>query len=635
MINKGIHKISEFFSKYIVCIMPAVMLLQAFLLVTAVESITFYDSNIFYDWMDISNLFNIFYNVFIYVVFLLLLYAITNRLFISYTLVWILTMVVSVINHLKWNSLQDCVSVSDLKKISEAMQVAGDSQFIGTYKLIVWGIIFVVTSVFCFLLDRIVKSKEKKHTRIKYLIAAIVLIFIFAISLLLGQKQIQVAKLTEARNAKQIGPIAYFLESMLTESMNVSYTKKEALASYNKYVEKGRADSSVLSNSSQEMPNVIVIMSESFYDVNQLQGDIISYSEDPMKDFYDIQKESISGNTYTNIYGGSTHYSEFEFLTGWNTKGMDINDCPYKDYFKNPQPSIARYFKGAGYNTMAIHPYDGRFWNRYVAYGKMGFDKFVDRGQMKYTDMCGYISDEALTNEIIYQYEDKKDTQKPFFCFAVSIANHIATINGEQKENMSEAIDVNYSGSIAGYDQNKKRRFKQYVSGIAKSAEALKELTNYYKTVDEPTVIVFFGDHAPSYALDLLNAQEKEETLAYSTPFIMWSNYDMENAAFEEMTNNLSGDKASRGLNVSYLSTYMLCAMNLPLPSQGYYELGLLKDYPIETRYQIINQAGESSTTYDKIGKEAYLNRALDLKRQINGLLENPAEIEHIWDYPK
>ena len=252
---------------------------------------------------------------------------------------------------------------------------------------------------------------------------------------------------------------------------------------------------------SVKRPNIIVIMSEAFYDLDRLEG-AVSYSEDPMRPFREVCKEGISGDLYVNVYGGSTHFTEFEFLTGWNTRGMNTGSCPYKEYFSKDQPSFARYLKEQGYQTVAIHPYNGKFWNRYVAYPRLGFDAFIDQYRMSYQEKCGYISDDSLTKEIIKQFEEKKEGS-PFFCFSVSVANHIAILNGEEKENAPDQIKVTYDDAL-GYGPNKKRWVQEYVSGIEKSGEALQELTDYLKTQDEPTIVVFFGDHAPSYALDQL-----------------------------------------------------------------------------------------------------------------------------------
>ena len=41
---------------------------------------------------------------------------------------------------------------------------------------------------------------------------------------------------------------------------------------------------------------------------------------------------------------------------------------------------------------------------------------------------------------------------------------------------------------------------EQYLNYVHESDKAFGELVNYFKGVDEPTLIVMFGDHAPRFA---------------------------------------------------------------------------------------------------------------------------------------
>lgn len=610
----------------------AYLMLQAILLTISIEYITFADQNTVNTFLAETNLYFIIITVVLIFVVLLLLFQGFKKLLPGVLVVSVFSVVTSVINNMKWMNLKECVTISDFAKLSEALKVAGEADFHFDISIVICGVLICVSIFIAFCMDRFVVLKmEQKQVYFKIckrigVVLCIVLLPVLVVDL---NKSV-VAKLTESNTAETTGPLMYFMESFATVAFDQDYSEEEAISSYDAQVNKGKElypASKKISVADIEKPNVIVIMSEAFYDVNRFEG-VLSYDKDPMQYFYEIADEGITGNTMTNIYGGSTHYSEFEFLTGWNSKSMNSGSCPYKEDFDEHQPSLVRYLKDLGYYSIAIHPYDGRFWKRYIAYPYMGFDKFVDRSQMTYTEMCGYISDESLTNEIIYQYEKKESSNKPFFCFGVSIANHIAIINGDRKENMSTAIDVTYEKEIPGYSDAKKERVNQYISGIYETGKALKQLTDYFETKEEPTVIVFFGDHAPNYAIDILNAGKKDKDLAYSTPYLIWSNYDMtktvESSYFED----------GMDLNVSYLSTYMLDKLQMPLPTQGYYNVALQAEYPIETRYIICNEFGRQYDSFSKKEKSEYFNHALDLKKQIQAIVEEPKMASDIWDYP-
>ena len=165
---------------------------------------------------------------------------------------------------------------------------------------------------------------------------------------------------------------------------------------------------------------------------------------------------------------------------------------------------------------------------------------------------------------------------------------------------------------------------QEYVSGIEKSGEALQELTDYLKTQDEPTIVVFFGDHAPSYALDQLAAGKKDTNLAYSTPYLIWGNYDW-------MT-----EKEAQNVSASYLSTYLIQLLHMPYVSQNYYNIAMRNAYPVETRYMIKNGKGQFYDQFTQEEQKDYYDHALDLKKHVETLLENPDRISDIWtDIPK
>jgi hypothetical protein len=78
---------------------------------------------------------------------------------------------------------------------------------------------------------------------------------------------------------------------------------------------------------------------------------------------------------------------------------------------------------------------------------------------------------------------------------------------------------------------------ENYLNLIHESDKALKELVTYFENVDEPTVIVMFGDHQPGVGNKFYkklaggskNTLEGEELMnLYHTKFLIWANYDIE-----------------------------------------------------------------------------------------------------------
>ncbi len=625
--KKWLRVFSEKFYKDEKVIVPVILSIQAFLLIIGMQAITFADYNVLYQWISIDNIGYVLYAFLLSFLLLQFFLCVFKRLTPGFVIVSIVTILISVINNMKWVSLKECITVSDFEKLSEALTVAGEADF----KLFIdwWGcvIVAIILLVLSIIMDIKIILPHRKDAQFQfYNRTTLLLVMLILLPIVVADaKGSAVDKLTQNSSADKMGPVIFFMESIFTAYMDEPYTFEQAKKSYDQYVEDGKEIATGYCDVQTEekiQPNIIVIMSEAFFDVNQFEG-VLTYSENPMAYYEKMQEESVVyGNAKVNIYGGSTHFSEFEFLSGWNSKGMNSGSCPYKEYFNEEQPSFASYLNEQGYYTLAIHPYDSFFWNRKHAYPNMGFDRFIDRSYMKYTDMCGYISDDALTNEVIYRYEERKkmDENEPFFCFGVSIANHVAMINKEEFENTANHIDITYEKNI-GYSDTRKQRVKDYIGGISKTGEALYKLASYFKEQDEPTVILFFGDHAPNYAIDIMEKNGKEEA-CYSTPYLIWSNYEIADV------------KEEPDVNVSYLSTYLLKTIRMPLANQNYYNIALHNQYQYETRYEICDIEGDSYEDMTSSKKDAYFKHALDMKKHIPALLAEPQKMKDAWEIP-
>ncbi len=608
-------------------IVPVILSIQAFLLIIGMQAITFADYNVLYQWISIDNIGYVLYAFLLSFLLLQLFVCVFKRLTPGFVIGSIVTILISVVNNMKWVSLKECITISDFEKLSEALTVAGEADFklfIDWWGCLIGAIILLVLSI---VMDIKIVLPHRKDAQFQFYnrTTLLLLMFVLVPIVVADAKGSAVDKLTQNSSADKMGPVIFFMESIFTAHMDEPYTFMQAKKSYDQYVQDGMEIESSLCDvqvEEESKPNIIVIMSEAFFDVNQFEG-VLAYSENPMAYYEKMQEESVVyGNAKVNIYGGSTHFSEFEFLSGWNSKGMNSGSCPYKEYFNEEQPSFASYLNELGYYTLAIHPYDSFFWNRKHAYPNMGFDRFIDRSYMKYTDMCGYISDDALTNEVIYRYEERKKMNKtePFFCFGVSIANHVAMINKEEFENTANHIDITYEKNI-GYSDRRKQRVKDYIGGISKTGEALYKLASYFEEQDEPTVILFFGDHAPNYAIDIMEKNGKEEE-CYTTPYLIWSNYEIADV------------KEESDVNVSYLSTYLLKTIRMPLTKQNYYNIALHNQYQYETRYEICDIEGDSYEDMTSSKKDAYFNHALDMKKHIPALLAEPQKMKDAWAIP-
>lgn len=341
------------------------------------------------------------------------------------------------------------------------------------------------------------------------------------------------------------------------------------------------------SDASAEKPNVIVIMSESFWDISQLYPAMdIEGNADAYSDFRDLWNSTGHGHIAVNIVGGGTVTTEFEFLTGFNALTLGNEGEYYRKYCATKkQESLGTYFDSQGYSTLAMHPYDGEFWGRNRAYRNMGFqrEKFMD-DFVNRVNYRGFISDESLTDEIILEYENNKKNNgdKPLFNFNVSVGNHVVQL--KKHPGGRDTYERNYHMLYKDnkMDSRNNGKTNEFLNGVQVTTDALKRLMNYFSSVDDPTVIVFFGDHCPSFAYDVANTYDLlDQVELYQTPFVIWSNYK-----------NISRDYGS--VNASYLSELVLDYIGAPDTVQRIHNRRLAARYPVNTKFEMRTADGEN-----------------------------------------
>ncbi len=267
-------------------------------------------------------------------------------------------------------------------------------------------------------------------------------------------------------------------------------------------------------------PDVIVLMSESFWDPTRLPN--VKLSPDPMPTIREMQ----SGNVFSPEFGGMTANVEFEALTGFSNAFLPYGSIPYQQYIRNPIPSLATFFRGEGYVSRAIHPFQSWFWNRTAVYKAFGFDTFRSEENMPPMQKRGiFASDESLTNEIIRQADAMDD---PFFFFAVTLQGH-----GPYEANRYAKNTIKIEGNLPEGDR---QVLATYSQGIKEADDSLKKLMDWAKKRDRETIIVLFGDHLPPLNTVYTNTGfmkgvtaerkgSKDQMKAqHETPLVVWSN---------------------------------------------------------------------------------------------------------------
>ena len=282
--------------------------------------------------------------------------------------------------------------------------------------------------------------------------------------------------------------------------------------------------------STVKQPNIIYVMNESFYDVSRLEG--ITYSEELTPNLTALKEQAAYGYCYSPSFGGGTCDVEFEALTGFSMSHLPAGVKPYQQHVTQDMFSLPQYLKSTGYQTLAIHGYYARFWSRNVAYPYLGIDEYIAREQFTEPELRrGFVSDAEMTRRIISEYE-AREADGPLFIHAVTMQNH--TTYSEDRYVADELVQI--TDYPAGMSENTLSQLRDFATGVKEADAALGDLIAYFSTVDEPTIIVFWGDHMNPIG-SACNSFELFESTGYiekgsstspalhKTDLLVWSNY--------------------------------------------------------------------------------------------------------------
>ena len=241
-------------------------------------------------------------------------------------------------------------------------------------------------------------------------------------------------------------------------------------------------------NKAGEKPNVIMLMSEAFIDPYHFGEE--HFTKDPIPNFHKLYDESLHGTMYSPEFGGGTANVEFEALTGLSRQFIPDNSVAYQLYVKKPLPSAAYAFKAAGYETTAIHSYFGWYYQRESVYRLLGFDQFIS-GELMDLDHAlgsgwGFPKDHNITNSVL---ETLDTTEGRDFVHAVATEGH----QPYKPQEDSEFVKTDELPNITRQYLNK---FTDKMNSVDKE---IGRLVEELEKRDEPTILVFFGDHYPTF----------------------------------------------------------------------------------------------------------------------------------------
>ncbi len=315
-----------------------------------------------------------------------------------------------------------------------------------------------------------------------------------------------------AQGYKDYGFVYSFSASVVDQGMTAprDYSQESVDAALSKIAAKD--------TSTEELPNVICVLLESFIDPKEVN--FLNFSENPVPNFDHLYQNFSSGYLTVPVVGAGTANSEFEILTGMGMQFFGLGEYPYKTILKsNSCESIASALgNNLGYGTHVVHNNGGNFYSRRNAFTQMGFDSFTSKEMMniqEYTPLGTWPTDDILISEV---EKSLNSTTQQDFVYAITVQGHGAY--------PTEKVIANPEITVTGApDEGKNNEWEYYVNEIHEVDKFIGNLIDMLSKRDEKTMVVFFGDHLPT--MGLTNEDMKSQDI-FKTKYVTWNNFGAE-----------------------------------------------------------------------------------------------------------
>ena len=231
----------------------------------------------------------------------------------------------------------------------------------------------------------------------------------------------------------------------------------------------------------EEKVNVVGLMLEAFADFS-VKFDTIEYTRDVYALYHALEAESYTGTLVDNIFAGGTINTERAFLTG----------CSTLYNWRTTTDAYPWYFKSQGYDTSGDHPCYEWFYNRENINSYLGFDSYRFVGN-HYESLTGGIAmDDVFFPELTADLLSRLESDRPQFSFSVTYQGH-----GPYDGTLCQWGEVEDFIANEELDEESRTILANYLGSVEDTQKHLTEFVDTLRALDEPVVLIVFGDHMP------------------------------------------------------------------------------------------------------------------------------------------
>lgn len=253
-----------------------------------------------------------------------------------------------------------------------------------------------------------------------------------------------------------------------------------------------------------------------------------------------------------HTFGGGTWVSEFAALTGMpqDIFGAGGMYAPYV-LAPNVHDALALQLRRLGYLTIGVYPTSASFINGSNAYRAYGFDHLYGASELglkewEETDAQMFAAAKRI-------YDKVRKPGQPVFIMILTLNQH-----GPHDDDPMASLPLPYRNLLHGLPPGTALNFDTYLSRLHDSDLAMRGLEHAFLDRPQPTVLVHFGDHQPSFNGGIRDLAR--HTPAGLTPYRDYLTYYM-------VKSNFAGPPlpAYPMLDIAFLPSMVLQAAGVPM----------------------------------------------------------------------
>ena len=356
-------------------------------------------------------------------------------------------------------------------------------------------------------------------------------------------------------------------------------------------------------------PNIVMIFSESFWNIDDMKE--VRFDQPVASNFEQLKQKGILVDMISPSYGGISSNVEYEMLTGSSIKFFSSGYIPYMQLYIDDKyikaPSVIQELKRNGYKTHITSTWESSLFNCKSVYEYFGVDVTEYKEDLKDSyKKGGRISDAYVAERLIQELKEKPKDEKLF--------TMILTAQAHMPFNFDKYEDYDISIVDSKLDPEEEDTIRSYAQGVYDADKQLKEVYDFIQTYEEPTILIFYGDHLPylknekgediTKKLEYFNTGDSTEDLyrKYHTQCLILANYDIGEDDIEDMGPDLVMD-------------YLLNNMDLEVSPYYQWLYTTIDKLPASNLYVSVDKNGNKYKTSKLTGT---MKDTFDLRRKMN-----------------